>query len=1461
MTIARRLIILVAAPLLLLIGLGLFNRVQLDRIDRQSRFVAQNQIGSLVTFGAITRNFIELRLCLRGYMLEVDQASRDKVKAVYRANREAFTQRLQKYSDGNVSDDKDRRLLNEFTAASTEWFAGADRLFELADAGRREEALALVLGSQARMGERLSSVLAEWTQYNEQLAADAGGDISESLQSFEARLLAATVIVLALSAFLGWWTFRRIAIPVRALQTSVESIAQGDYTKEVPFRKATDETGALARSVDVLKQGAAAMDEQRWVKTNTAKITGDLQGAVSLPEFGERLLTGLVPLLGGGVAGFYSTEAGLDRLRRIAGYGLAESTGAEDSVNLGQGLVGQCARDRNRIALPGLPPDYLRITSSLGGAVPVQAVAWPLVSQGALLGVFEFASFRALQSNEEALLEELLPVAAMSLEILQRNLKTHELLEWTQEQAEELKAQQESILEAEERTRLILDSTDEGIFGVDTQGAISFVNPAACQLLGFSADEMVGQSPHALFHHHRPDGSEFPLEACSMYAAYKLGKASRIDDEFLWRKDGTGFPVDYGATPILKDGTLVGSVISFTDITERKRMEQEVHHQNFLSDGALELTKAGYWHVPLDGSGWYISSERAARIFGDLPSPGHRYRLDEWAEHVREGDEAAAKFTAENFAAAVAGTIPVYDSIYAYKRPVDGRVVWIHALGHVVKDESGKPRDMYGVTQDITDFKRLEDELRLAMQKAEEATQMKSMFLANMSHEIRTPMNAIIGLSHLALKTDMSPKQRDYVSKVHNAGTSLLTVINDILDFSKIEAGRLDMESTNFKLDEVIQSVAVVTGQKAHDKGLEFLVEVPGEIPQNLIGDPLRLGQILTNLINNAVKFTEQGEIRVKAELLERTGEKAKMQFSVRDTGMGMTKEQAARLFQPFTQADMSTTRKHGGTGLGLTISKRLVELMGGQIWLESEPGQGSTFVFTVWLGIGSAVAKVVPEQLGGLSVLVVDDNSAARDILVDALKGVTAQVDAVSSGAEAVAAVRDHSKSAPYDVVFMDWRMPGMDGLQATRQIKQDRQVKKQPAIVMVTAFGREEVREEAEKLAIDDFLVKPVTKSMLVDALVGLFAPAQHETAKVSRKHEAEGVRLDGARILLAEDNDINQQIAVELLQGVGATIDVANNGREAWEALSKTHDQAPYDLVLMDVQMPEMDGYQATAKIRSDPRFEKLPIIAMTAHATVEERQRCLDAGMNDHVAKPIDPSALYATLARYVRGSAVRTAPAASTEHPTQSARGKSSPEFDAVEGLDAADGLRRVGGNTKLFHSLLKQFIEGQSEAADRIAESLRAGERKVAERLAHTVKGVAGNIGAKAVQAAAADLEKALRSDGGTLRLESLRNKLGGELAGLRAAVSSLLGPEEEERPPQTVAPADPAQLKAAVERLSALLCDSDAAAIDLLESEGAALRSLFDAQGFANFEKMVTSYAFDDALEALRGASRDKGV
>jgi two-component system sensor histidine kinase/response regulator len=985
---------------------------------------------------------------------------------------------------------------------------------------------------------------------------------------------------------LGFLTIRRIVGPIGALDGSVRSIAGGDYARPVPFVDATDETGGLARSIDVLKRGAAATDQQRWVKANVSKLTGELQRAVSLQEFGQGLLSGLIPMLGGGAGGFYVFDKAAEQVNRVATYGLADSGRTEGPIRIGDGLIGQCAAERRPITLTSLPPGYFRIGSGLGEASPSQTSALPAMSQDALLGVLEVASFRQFSPHEQALLDELLPVVGMSLDILQRNLDTQALLGRTQEQAAQLEEQ---------------------------------------------ATELV---------------------------------ASR--------------------------------------------------------------------------------------------------------------------------------------------------------------------------------------------QKAEEATEMKSMFLANMSHEIRTPMNAIIGLSHLALKTELSAKQRDYVAKIHNAGTSLLAVINDILDFSKIEAGRLDLESIDFELDDVISSVTTLTAQKAHEKGLEFLFHAASGIPETLVGDPIRLGQILTNCVNNAVKFTERGEIRVTIELVERTGEKVKLKFAVRDTGIGMTPEQSAKLFQPFTQADMSTTRKHGGTGLGLTISRRLVELMGGQIWLESEPGVGTTFYFTLWLGAGDAVAsrKIVPDRLGRLRVLVVDDNAAAREILHDPLSSVVSRVDVVASGKEAIAAVQRVDASEPYDIVFMDWRMPGMDGLQASRHIKGDETLSHRPAIVLVTAFGREEVREEAERLNLEGFLVKPVTKSMIVDTLVNVFAHDERETRTAA---VPQTTRLAGARILLVEDNAINQQIAVELLEGVGATVAVANNGREAVEALTAGQQPPPFDVVLMDLQMPVMDGYQATARLRAEPGLTSLPIIAMTAHATLEERQHCLSAGMNDHIAKPIDPASLYHTVERFYV-PAERTADQAQPPTAQDPAPGDSA-GLPVVADLDTTTGLARVGGNRKLYLKLLREFVEQQAPVVGQIGDALSRADRALAERLAHTLKGLSGSIGAERVQSAAGALEQAIRSSASEGEVTNTRQQVSAVLQPLVAALRAALVPAAAATPVQDATPVDPAESKKAAAELLALLTETDPTASDFLVANQAALRPLFTEDGWQQLARLLDDYSFTEAQAQLEQA------
>jgi len=557
-----------------------------------------------------------------------------------------------------------------------------------------------------------------------------------------------------------------------------------------------------------------------------------------------------------------------------------------------------------------------------------------------------------------------------------------------------------------------------------------------------------------------------------------------------------------------------------------------------------------------------------------------------------------------------------------------------------LRDGNGTIYAICVIRQDISEKKRLEREMRKAKEAAEEATRAKSDFLANMSHEIRTPMNAIIGMSHLALQTSLDTKQRNYVEKVHRAGENLLGIINDILDFSKIEAGKMAMESIDFHLEDVMDNLANLVGMKTEDKGLELLFASAPDVPTALVGDPLRLGQVLINLGNNAVKFTEAGEIVVGVDKVADSADGVELHFWVKDTGIGMTPEQCGKMFQSFSQADASTTRKYGGTGLGLAISKSLVEAMQGRIWVESTPGQGSTFHFHARFGVQAnpqARRAYRSDDLKGVRVLVVDDNASAREILSTMARSFGLEVDVARDGTEALRKVEEaNHKGLPYDLALMDWKMPVLDGVETVRQMRRD-PLGKTPTVIMVTAFGREEAMASAVErgVVLPTVLTKPVTPSTLLEAIgevlgKGLEIVTRSEVRADGQQESM--AQLNGARVLLAEDNDMNQELAMELLASAGIAVVLAVNGQETLDILAK---DSRFDAVLMDCQMPVMDGYTATRAIRANPAWKDIPVIAMTANAMVGDREKVLQAGMCDHIAKPLNVEAMFTTLARWIK----------------------------------------------------------------------------------------------------------------------------------------------------------------------------------------------------------------------------------
>lgn len=784
-------------------------------------------------------------------------------------------------------------------------------------------------------------------------------------------------------------------------------------------------------------------------------------------------------------------------------------------------------------------------------------------------------------------------------------------------------------------------------------------------------------------------------------------------------------------------------------------------------------------------------------------------------------------------------------------------VAQMTALLAAQKDQSRKLREANERLQES-----LDNSLRLA-ELAKAADQAKSEFLARMSHEIRTPLNAVIGMAYLAGKTELTPKQRDYLTKIQTSSNALLGIINDILDYSKIEAGKLSIEQVPFSLETVLGNVVDINSLAAEEKNLEFLLDIGDTVPMGLVGDALRLGQVLINLVNNAIKFTEAGEVLVRVAVAERRDEAVRLHFGVRDTGIGLSPEQQEHLFKPFSQTDGSITRRYGGTGLGLSISHRLVALMGGELTVSSRSGEGAEFHFTLGFPLAKGIEKrcsAKPAGLEGTAVLVVDDNATSRQILEDILISLRFRVRVAASGEEALQQLQ--TPGSDVRIVLLDWKMPGMNGSDCAGRIR-ELPLPRQPDIIMVTAYGREEVRREAEHLGIEYFLIKPVSRSVLFNTIVACLGNPLAESAEASPCAGPDislPANLTGTRVLLVEDNDINQQVARELLESAGLVVTVAEDGSAALRLLTRER----FAVVLMDIQMPGMDGLEATRRIRSQLHLTDLPVIAMTAHAMDRDRAESLAAGMNDHVNKPIDPKELFAALVRWLPAREGGPVPAAEQSEAIEDAQPVAPPPASvAVDNalLDAGLGLSRVRGNTALYRKLLQNFAGNYATFPEELRAQIAAGDMDDARRLVHTFKGVAGNIGAMTLYQDALEVETCIgvlpeRCGEGIGKLE---NALAATLSAITAFLDTptMAAPLRDE--PTAGRPEDPV---AAFAQWLELLDQHDTQALDVFESLRPLLDTLAAGQA-ASIARSLGQLDFRSArqqAETLRQAVAETG-
>ena len=1400
MTITQRFATMLGVVFLCLVVLaGVFIQ-QMGRVYDSANFSNTNLVPSILVLDDATRAFGKMRVRLYRYVLNADSTSREGAEeSIWEAQRE-LKDALKAYQK-MINNEQDLLLLTATNDLLTGYLGQVDSVVEASKAQRNREAREM-LASSMRHAEAVNAALDEHAHYNRLLGQQYTDEGLVTKRNAVLMLLVLGACLLIVVYTLSYQFTRSLARAMQHGTAVVTRIRRGDLGSPVIIQ-GDDETAEMLASLQAMQTSLAQTVDQFRGMVSAAALQGDF--SVRLPIEGKE--------------GYVAELAEL--LNQLAA--VAES-GLNDSIRVARAMA----------------------TGDLGQSV---------------------------QHKHPGRFGKLID-ALMELQNVSAELETQR---WAKDQIAALLTRLQQADTPQEFAATLLSqlatSTGavQGLLWVDLDGSGYLRNvgshgcPLSDQILG-EGQTLVGQCakdklPVSI---HDPVGTALRLQSGLVDGPAK----HLVLLPLVHRRYSIGVAeLAFAAAPNRLSQHLLDAIpTSITPALEvmrrnlgTERLAFEIQQQAGAlqqSEASLRETLTMMKEILAAATGIaIIGVTRAGEI--NLFNKGAESLLGWKADEVvdreyfynlragKPGDpDPAEAQRAEEFLAMVSGIQSVADSMehQCRFRRRDGSAFEGTLMVTPVFAANDEIKGYLCVVQDVTERQEIEWEMKQARHDAEEASRMKSDFLANMSHEIRTPMNGIIGMTHLVMHTEMTAQQHEYLRKIQMSGQHLLRIINDILDLSKIEAGKLAIESAEFELETMLAGVVNVVADKAEEKGLELLLDVANDVPVNVIGDSLRIGQVLINYTNNAVKFTERGGVDIQVRVRERSEKNVLLWFGVRDTGIGIDDAVKGRLFEAFTQGDSTTTRRFGGTGLGLAISKRLTTLMGGEVGVESQPGQGSSFWFTARLGIGQAERRALlpAVDLRGRRVLVVDDNANARQVMSEMLSGMSFIVDTVASGAEAVAAVRHQdSLGQAYDLVVMDWRMPGLNGVETGRQIIRQ-SLAEPPRLLLVTAYGREDVFHQAKEAGIRDVLVKPLNASVLFDNVIRILRNDGNESGPEGRVPEESPAALQaiaGARILVVEDNPVNQEVMIELLRHAHFEVDLAENGRIA---LSRVETFA-YDLVLMDMQMPVMGGVEATREIMRSPGGTKPPIVAMTANAMASDREECLNAGMCDFLSKPIEPDLLWQVLVKWIapRRSASRLAV-------TGDIAVAPAPTFDpGVADIDVPAALRRLMGNEALYIRSLRHFCDRQADTAESVRRALDADDAETARRLAHSLKGVAGSIGANALASRAAALEAAIASRMTRHRIDAEIDALNSDLSRLVADLSSQLPPES------TGDPAVPASL----DEFEQLLEDSDPEALGWLLAHRSSLRDQLPEAACNEIDSAVRGFDLEVALRRLKDA------